>query len=85
MGNDIIREARELCEKIDATLMARSRTIIPELLDALENAEAKIKDIHHVLDDADQIRSKCTNYAELSVNNGFALGKIAIIIQHDYS
>ena len=49
-----------------------------------EKAEAEIKSIHEALCFADKCRSTCTNYTELAVSNGLALGKIAVAIQHDY-
>ena len=49
-----------------------------------EAAEAEIKSIHEALCFADKCRSTCTNYTELAVSNGLALGKIAVAIQHDY-
>jgi len=71
-------------EKQDATFIARSRTLIPALCDALEKAEAKIEGIHGSLDFADAQRQKSKNYMELAINNGLALGKIAVILQHNY-
>lgn len=75
----------------NAQFIATSRTLVPQLCDALEamtaraeKAEAKIKSIHESLNFADKSRSKCANYVELAVSNGLALGKIAVAIQHDY-
>jgi hypothetical protein len=122
--NDLITEARELCEKAtpgkwhwegellltdaeqflvlkpyydddtdnvstcvmpyDAAFIARSRTLIPELCDALEKANAQIESIHKSLDFAETQRQKSKNYTELAINNGLALGRIAVTIQHDF-
>lgn len=53
---------------------------------AKENAELrdKIKRIHDALNFADRQRSNSTNYTELAINNGLALGRIAVLIKHDY-
>ena len=58
--------------------------LLPELCDALEKAEAKIESIHKSLDFAETQRQGSKNYTELAINNGLALGRIAVIVQHDF-
>ena len=70
--------------KLDAMLMSRSRTIIPELCDALEKAQEQIESVHKALDFAETQRQRSKNYTELAINNGLALGRIAVILQHDF-
>ena len=119
-ADEIVRTARELCEKAtpgpwrrhdtadyaeihngdtwgkdlspialvghtdDANFIARSRTLIPELCDALEKAEEQIERVHKALDFAETQRQRSKNYTELAINNGLALGRIAVILQHDF-
>lgn len=68
----------------DAAFIARSRTLIPELCDALEKAEEQIESVHKALDFAETQRQRSKNYTELAINNGLALGRIAVILQHDF-
>ena len=94
MSNDLITEARELCEKwslSDYAVFECEDCIanmviykVAELCDALEKAEAQIKSIHQSLDFAETQRQKSKNYTELAINNGLALGRIAVTIQHDF-
>lgn len=83
---DLITEARELCE------LRRKQKHIPmtmldktlELCDALEKAEEQIERVHKALDFAETQRQRSKNYTELAINNGLALGRIAVILQHDF-
>jgi hypothetical protein len=83
---DLITEARELCE------LRRKQKHIPmsmldkalELCDALEKANAQIESIHKSLDFAETQRQRSKSYTELAINNGLALGRIAVILQHDF-
>lgn len=89
---NLITEARELCGSIvkrDTFLGHGDQkyvfsTLIPELCDALEKANAQIESIHKSLDFAETQRQKSKNYTELAINNGLALGRIAVTIQHDF-
>jgi hypothetical protein len=72
-------------EKYDAAFIARSRTLIPELCDALDKAEEQIESIHRSLDFAETQRQRSKSYTELAINNGLALGRIAVTIQHDFA
>ena len=55
-----------------------------ELCDALEKANAQIESVHKALDFAETQRQRSKNYTELAINNGLALGRIAVILQHDF-
>jgi hypothetical protein len=55
-----------------------------ELRDALEKAEEQIESVHKALDFAETQRQRSKNYTELAINNGLALGRIAVILQHDF-
>jgi hypothetical protein len=93
-SSDLITEARELCEKWSLTDYAvfecedciANMVIykVVELCDALEKAEAQIESIHRSLDFAETQRQRSKSYTELAINNGLALGRIAVTIQHDF-
>jgi hypothetical protein len=103
----------------DKAFVIRSRTLIPELCDALERAEEQNKQlmhevcrlacesverdkamakleaevmaireamasVHKSLDFADAQRQSSKNYTELAINNGLALGRIAVALKHDF-
>lgn len=85
---DLITEAREIASDMLGADYERAETraidIIPKLCDALEKANAQIESIHKSLDFAETQRQKSKNYTELAINNGLALGRIAVILQHDF-
>lgn len=77
-------EDEYLMSQHDVAFVARSRTLVEKLCDALEKANAQIESIHKSLDFAETQRQKSKNYTELAINNGLALGRIAVTIQHDF-
>lgn len=91
---NLITEARELCEKwsmSDYAVFECEDCIanmviykVVELCDALEQANEQIERIHKSLDFAETQRQRSKNYTELAINNGLALGRIAVTIQHDF-
>ena len=97
---DLITEARELCkysekivnqlhtERLDYELeympLIETIQVTSELCDALEKAEEQIESVHKALDFAETQRQRSKNYTELAINNGLALGRIAVILQHDF-
>ena len=88
---NLITEARELIEALhageydDEYIGTGAYLMLDELCDALEKAEAQIESIHKSLDFAETQRQKSKNYTELAINNGLALGRIAVTIQHDFA
>lgn len=85
---DLITEARELAtENISQPTVFykdKSQRIMLRLCDALEKAEEQIESVHKALDFAETQRQRSKNYTELAINNGLALGRIAVILQHDF-
>lgn len=57
-------------------LAERDRTI--------ERLREAIAGVHKSLDFADSQRQSCKNYTELAINNGLALGRIAVTLKHDF-
>lgn len=55
------------------------------LVEQVKELEDKIAQIHSALDGADSSRAKCRDYNELAVSNGLALGRIALILGHEYN
>jgi hypothetical protein len=55
------------------------------LVERVKELEDKIAQIHSALDGADSSRAKCRDYNELAVSNGLALGRIALIVGHEYN
>ena len=78
-----IEQANEI-HKREIIITGEYAQRVIDLTARAEKAEAEIKSIHEALCFADKCRSTCTNYTELAVSNGLALGKIAVAIQHDY-
>jgi hypothetical protein len=87
---DLITEARELIEALhagaydDEYIGTDAYLMLDELCDALEKAEEQIESVHKALDFAETQRQRSKNYTELAINNGLALGRIAVILQHDF-
>jgi hypothetical protein len=54
------------------------------LLSKVENLQRQIANIHKSLDFAEKQRQKARNYVELAVNNGLALGRIAMATGHEF-
>ena len=82
---NLITEARELSAIDIEEQPIKAEVIIDELCDALEKAEAQIESIHRSLDFAEAQRQRSKSYTELAINNGLALGRIAVTIQHDFA
>ena len=88
--NDLITEARELIEALhageydDEYIDTGAYLTLDELCDALEKAGEQIESVHKALDFAETQRQRSKNYTELAINNGLALGRIAVILQHDF-
>jgi hypothetical protein len=75
----------------DADFIAQSREDIPYLLSQLAERDKEIErlreaitSVHESLDFADTQRQSCKNYTELAINNGLALGQIAVALKHDF-
>ena len=75
----------------DAFFVAQARQDIPYLLSQLaerdrtiERLREAIASVHKSLDFADGQRQSCKNYTELAINNGLALGRIAVTLKHDF-
>lgn len=87
---NLIAKARELIEALHAGVYdveyigTGAYLMLDKLCDALEKANAQIESIHKSLDFAETQRQKSKNYTELAINNGLALGRIAVILQHDF-
>lgn len=50
----------------------------------LKKVQEQIERVHKALDFAETQRQRSENYTELAINNGLALGRIAVILQHDF-
>lgn len=50
----------------------------------IEQLREAIASVHKSLDFADSQRQSCKNYTELAINNGLALGRIAVTLKHDF-
>lgn len=50
----------------------------------IERLREAITSVHESLDFADSQRQSCKNYTELAINNGLALGRIAVTLKHDF-
>lgn len=70
------RFAADLIETLQAQLAAKEAEI--------ERLREAIASVHKSLDFADSQRQSCKNCTELAINNGLALGRIAVTLKHDF-
>jgi hypothetical protein len=73
---DAVENGASLIESLLSQLAERDRTI--------ERLREAIASVHKSLDFADSQRQSCKNYTELAINNGLALGRIAVTLKHDF-
>ena len=77
----LFRDVIALIESLQAQLAASQ---LAERDKEIERLREAITSVHESLDFADTQRQSCKNYTELAINNGLALGQIAVALKHDF-
>lgn len=86
IANRVIYKVVELCDALE-----KAQGNLDAVWDMYQSAERELKkaqkqieSIRKALDFAETQRQRSKNYTELAINNGLALGRIAVTLQHDF-